>query len=124
MKMKNISLLSILVSLCLIPGCKNTGTQSGQAEAIFHTGYEALVVENQKPNKDGLVSKPNITDSTYTVYGYYSDESFENEFDFNQKITGPTDIYLKVLKGTGEESNPYIVESGLNLNTITHLVVK
>ncbi len=120
MKIKNISLLSVLVSLCLVPGCKNTGTPSGQAEAIFHTGYEALAIENQKPNKDGLVSKPVIQDSTYTIYGYYTDESFENEFDFEKKINAPTDIYVKVLKGTGEATNPYIVESGLNLTSITH----
>lgn len=120
MKLKRISLITLLTSLCLISGCGNSNnSNNGEAIVNFHTGYEELKLESQKP-KNGKISKPEITDSAYTVYDYYSDPLFEKKFDFNSNITGTTNVYVKIIKGNGSENNPYIVESGLNLNVITH----
>lgn len=120
MKIRKFTILTLLSSLCLVPGCDKSSNNGEEKVVKFHTGYEGLVIENQKPNKNGLISKPVVSDSSYNVYGYYLDSSFEEEFDFEKEISKETHVYVKVLKGTGQQDSPYIIESGINLNALTH----
>ena len=69
MKVNKLTVLAILSSLCLVPGCKTNNENSNNIN--FITGYEDFVIESQKPNSNGKVDKPNVENNSYTVYGYY-----------------------------------------------------
>lgn len=126
MKTKSMKLtLLSLMSLATLASCGNNngdGPISEEAVANFLTGYAELSIESQKPTSDGLISKPSVSTPGIDILGYYTDPSFDVEFDFqNMKITSPTNIYVKSLKGDGSDGNPYLIENGVSLASLTHL---
>lgn len=110
---------ALILGTSLLSGCGKKNVVA-EDQIIFDTGYESVVINPIKPN-GGKINKPTINDPSVTVYGFYSDPLFQNEFDFNQNISEGLTIYLRALKGDGSESNPYLIESGLSLLTFTSL---
>lgn len=121
--MKNIRLLSCVFTLSLVTlaGCGNK-QQIGEELIVFDTGYESISIEPIKPSGE-KIAQPTISESDVTVFGFYSDPLFQEEFDFNKPISNGLTIYIKLLKGLGTEANPYIIESGSSLLALTSLNV-
>ena len=121
MKKRNLGLAVVaLTSLNLLGSCG--GNNDTTTELVtFHTGYEALVIEAQKPDGNGKVKEPTLNTEGYQMFGYYSDPTFDTEFSFDDSVGSISDVYLKILKGDGTETSPYLVESGLSLNAVTHM---
>ena len=119
MKKRHLGLLVVaLTSLNVLAACNNNNTNTDLVS--FHTGYDEFKIDAVKPNERGKISNPNASKDGYKVLGYYTDTTFDTEFDFDQ-VVSVKDVYVKVLKGTGTETSPYLIESGLSLNALTHM---
>ncbi|MGM9859058.1 MAG: hypothetical protein ACI311_07445 [Bacilli bacterium] len=121
MKKRHLGLaIIVLTSMSLAVSCDNNN-ENAKDLVQFHTGYESLVVEAQKPDGNGKIKKPSLDLQGYTLFGYYTDPTFDTEFNFDDSVGKNGDIYIKILKGSGTETSPFLVESGLSLNAVTHM---
>lgn len=116
--MKKKNLLLILALPAILASCSNN--THTKAKVNFVTGYDELSIESIEVN-GGKIAKPSLAKDGYTVYGYYEDDAFDVEFNFDKNITEETNIYVKALKGEGTDSKPYEVSSHLSLTALTHL---
>ena len=105
--------LYLLLLPMLLTGCNKKKTDD--LTIHFETGYEDINVTDVHTS---TVSMPSITGMN--VEGFYKDEYFEEEFNFNNLINESTTIYVKGLKGSGTENDPYIVESSNSFNSVAY----
>lgn len=58
-----------------------------------HGSFEDQTVEHGKPIDTGKLTIPDV--DGYTFGGWYTDDTYDTEFDFTQPITGDTKVYAK-----------------------------
>ena len=79
----------------------DTVTPNVDKEKVFVTiAYSdktlRIVVNKDEKITSDLIASHIVLDENHKIDGYYTDESYQTEFDFNQAITTETAIYVKI----------------------------
>ena len=65
-----------------------------------------IVVNKDEKITSDLIASHIVLDENHKIDGYFTDESYKTEFDFNQAITTETAIYVKISEIPAEEPVP------------------
>lgn len=110
----NKKYLFVLALPLLLVGCnQNNGGDNGVVH--FETGYSDITIADVQGEK---VTRPSI--SGMTVQGFYKDENFVEEFEFDRTYSKNTTVYVKGLKGAGTLENPYLIESSNSFKSVAY----
>ena len=89
----------------------DTVTPNVDKEKVFVTiAYNEetlrIVVNKDEKITSDLIASHIVLDENHKIDGYFTDESYQTEFDFNQAITVETTIYVKISEIQVEEPAP------------------